>query len=370
MKNIIIVPLIILMLFFCSCDENSVEPIDMDEPIADAGTEQTINLGSYFILDGTKSIKGNGASLSYTWTQDANNPEEVFIWGDSIMYQAVKTAGTYKYTLTVNNGIKKSKPAEIIITVNQRSSMLITDIILEAEIRFLLKKQTGYLTTEDLLSIDSIYVGRGLYRKSRVYSVLGLENCTNLRVLIASLQTIADLTPLSNLKKLTRLQLDQNYRLKDISPLANLTQLKYLDIFCTGVLSISELKNLINLEYINICMAPITNISVVSNFTKLKEFWAFDLPITDLSVFSNLSELELLYIAGGNIKDISALQNLSKLKYINLWENKVEDIKPLVDNSSFTGSERCVELDDNPLNDASINEYIPALQARGVFVYW
>ena len=47
--------------------------------------------------------------------------------------------------------------------------------------------------------------------------------------------------------------------------------------------------------------------------------------------------------------------------------NQITNIKPLVDNPGI-GKGDIVGLDGNPLNEKSINEYIPALQARGVHV--
>ena len=70
-----------------------------------------------------------------------------------------------------------------------------------------------------------------------------------------------------------------------------------------------------------------------------------------------------------NVSDISALQYLPSLNYVRLWDNQIIDIKSLVDNPAL-GDGDIVGLDDNPLSEESINEYIPILKARGVIVSW
>jgi hypothetical protein len=63
------------------------------------------------------------------------------------------------------------------------------------------------------------------------------------------------------------------------------------------------------------------------------------------------------------------LQNLLNLSYVRLWDNQITDIKPLVDNSGI-GDGDIVALTGNPLNEKTLDEYIPALQARGVTITW
>jgi len=50
-------------------------------------------------------------------------------------------------------------------------------------------------------------------------------------------------------------------------------------------------------------------------------------------------------------------------------DNQIGDVKPLVDNTGLGDGDE-VWLSENPLSEQSINEYIPALEARGVTVYY
>lgn len=415
-KLFIRIAIITCMILLVRCKEVPIAPpIDPNEPVANAGVDQTINVGSYFILDGRKSTKGNGAKLIYKWTQDTGNPEQFnFFDDDSICYKTVTKEGVYKYPLIVNNGIKDSQPALLTIQVNPRMNLVIADPVLEANIRFTLKKQTGDLTDSNFLSLDSITVLMGLYSSLKIADLHGIERCQNLKRLGLTLQSVSDLSPLANLTKLEKLEVDQNFLITDISPLANLTNLKYLDISANLITDISLLTNLTNLTHFLIGGIPqyhVTNLSVVANFKQLMVFVGSFLTQPDLSVFSELKELEVFYcswskindltglkncsklrglyitaneitdltpitnlkdlqmlwVGGSKIEDVTPLQNLEKLKSVILDYNLVKDIKPLVDNNGI-GTGTTIMLRNNPLNDKSINEYIPQLIARGVYI--
>ena len=67
------------------------------------------------------------------------------------------------------------------------------------------------------------------------------------------------------------------------------------------------------------------------------------------------------------ISDVSVLSSLTKLAYLDLHRNKISDVAPLATNTGL-GSGDQVDVTGNPLNDASINTHIPALQNKGVDV--
>ena len=67
------------------------------------------------------------------------------------------------------------------------------------------------------------------------------------------------------------------------------------------------------------------------------------------------------------ISDVSVLSSLTRLTYLDLHRNNISDIAPLAANTGL-GSGDQVDVTGNPLNDASINTHIPALQDKGVDV--
>jgi len=89
--------------------------------------------------------------------------------------------------------------------------------------------------------------------------------------------------------------------------------------------------------------------------------------ISDISPLANLTSLRYLYLRFNQISDISPLAGLTSLRSLGLNENQISDIKPLVDNPGLGEGDRA-DLRENPLSEQSINEYIPALRARGVTV--
>jgi hypothetical protein len=84
---------------------------------------------------------------------------------------------------------------------------------------------------------------------------------------------------------------------------------------------------------------------------------------------SDLGNLTSLSAAGKGISDLSGLGNCTKLTFLDLNSNRISDIKPLVDNPGLRRGDT-VDLTRNPLSSSSINRYIPALERRGVTVYY
>lgn len=397
--------------------EQSTSP-ELKPPIANAGPDQTTQVGSYAILDGSGSSLGDGKRFVWCeWTADENNPAEVFLMsgeGKNILIQAIGfiKEGIYKFTLVVNNGIQDSEPDEVVVTVNPRDNIIFEDPSLEVHVRYFLKKPTEELTETVLASLDSVHCFDIIVKE--VTSLDGIEKCINLEHLNMGHQRVVDLSPLAHLVKLTYLNLTQNRHIKDISPLAGLTRLRYLNLDSNEITDISPLANLTQLTYLNLMFnTGITDISVVANMKDLEELWLSGSPIvdilplanlgklsflwlskceiTDITSITNLTNLRLLYLKRNNItgisplaglvklerlylddnqiEDISSLENLIELGLLGLGRNQIQDILPLVNNNGLNNGD-LVGLKSNPLNEISINEYIPTLRNRGVTVIW
>ena len=89
--------------------------------------------------------------------------------------------------------------------------------------------------------------------------------------------------------------------------------------------------------------------------------------ISDISPLANLTNLTDLDLGSNQISDISPLANLSSLIWLGLHHNQIGDISPLFDNAGLDDGDE-VWLGENPLSEESIDEYIPELEARGVYV--
>jgi len=63
------------------------------------------------------------------------------------------------------------------------------------------------------------------------------------------------------------------------------------------------------------------------------------------------------------------LSALINLKELGLANNQIVDIFPLTQNSGINVGDT-IYLTNNPLDETSINTYIPQLEARGVTVHY
>ena len=120
------------------------------------------------------------------------------------------------------------------------------DAALELEVRSLLGRPRGELSTAELNSIEILDAGR-----KGIEDLTGIDRLANLRVLRLSANAFSDINPLQMLKRLEELDLGQNNitdaggltalgtlqvlvlsnnQLTEIGPLAQLTRLRQLDL--------------------------------------------------------------------------------------------------------------------------------------------
>lgn len=435
-KNILLIFIITTLNTHC---ENSIT-IEEEKLGANAGEDQETYVGSYAVLDPSKSnVEGETVTIS-EWVQDSNNPEEIYAYAPSLKeksYAGFVKEGTYKLTLKISCKSGNIYTDDLVVTVKPRQISLIEDVNLEIRVRQRLNFKEGELFADKVQMLDSLY-NTNFALKNKIASINGLEYCKNLKYLLLGNENITDLGPLSNLTKLEVLDLNQNYTVEDIAPIYNLTNLKKLTLYSnpikdisglgnltkltelylmyTHISDISSLRSLVNLEilYLSGVGEAITfnSIEPLSNLTKLRHLHLTGGGITDIKPLENMTELVLLdlsynnlteispvskmknlirlYIRRNNVENISGIKNLENLDYldaadnqikdiselqylpnihlIGLSRNKIEDITSLV-NNPYLGAGVYIYLGSNPLNEKSINEYIPALIARGITVY-
>ena len=188
---------------------------------------------------------------------------------------------------------------------------------------------------------------------------------TNLKTLDLPHNNISDISALSTLTNLYWLRLGSN-NISDISPLATLTNLNTLYLHNNHISDISALSTLTNLYWLDLGSNNISDISALSTLTNL--YW-LDLGsnnISDISPLSTLINLKTLHLGGNNISDISALSTLTNLAWLRLSSNNISDISAL---STLTNL-KTLDLSYNPLNQEAIRAHIPAMQAKGIVIYF
>jgi len=150
------------------------------------------------------------------------------------------------------------------------------------------------------------------------------------------------------------------------SELASLTQLTARD---AGIKNLSGLEYCTGLSILVLSSNKISDISPLANLTGLTYLNLNSNNISNVSFMANLTNLTYLNFGNNQITDISAVANLINLTEFRIQYNQITDISPLVQNEGISTGDR-VHLEENPLSSDSKNIYIPALQSRGVTVYY
>ena len=199
-----------------------------------------------------------------------------------------------------------------------------------------------------------------------IHNLTGLEHATNLIRLWLPENNITDLRPLSGLTRLTELDLLSN-SISDISSLARLINLRGLYLRDNYIFDLSPLAGLTQLRYLNLGENRIFNILFLRGLTQLEELGLWTNSIADISPLARLTNLRLLDLGENTITNISALTGLIDLSKLWIDNNSISDLSPLVANTGLRNGDT-VDVNRNPLNNASVNSYIPTLRSRGVTV--
>ena len=196
-----------------------------------------------------------------------------------------------------------------------------------------------------------------------------LSELPQLKTLYFSNNNISDISPLSGLNQLTHLYLSNN-SIADVSALSGLNQLTHLHLNDNALTDISPLSGLNQLTHLYLYSNNISDISPLSGLNQLTHLYLYSNNISDISPLSGLNQLTSLQLGNNELTDVSPLSGLNQLTHLELANNSISDVSPLV-SLNLTGTEwdnTGLYLWNNPLNYASINTHIPAMQAKGIEV--
>lgn len=186
--------------------------------------------------------------------------------------------------------------------------------------------------------------------KKGVSDISVLAGLTELTYLDLGDNYITDISVLAKLTKLETLWLDNN-KLGDIGALANLTNLKGLYLHGNNVKDISALANLTNLKSLWLNDNNISDIRVLAGLTKLDDFRIRNNNIIDIGVLAGLTNLKTLYLADNDISDISVLAGLTEITSLELQQNNISDISALTKLTKL----QYLYLRGNPLTQSQID---------------
>ena len=148
-------------------------------------------------------------------------------------------------------------------------------------------------------------------RSSALETLLSLPSLSTLRLRSAGL---TDLTTVSELTGVRTLQLNFNGNLRDLTPLANMENLRRLTV--VGSYRSSDPWDLTAAD----ALSDISPLSALENLTYLSLDYN---GISDLSALSALANLEELFLKHNNISDVSPLVGLTGLTKLRLLGNPV-----------------------------------------------
>lgn len=152
-----------------------------------------------------------------------------------------------------------------------------------------------------------------------------------------------------------------NRRLKTLSPLAGVTNLRMLDKVSVRVSDISPLASMSALRTINLSSTSVRDIQPLSGLTSLQYLNLNGTEVENLAPLAGLSLLRQLHLDGTNVKDLSSLVELQALEYLDLDGTKVEDLSPLASLSSL----KTLRLANTPVRDISP---LVALPLTGLYI--
>lgn len=181
-------------------------------------------------------------------------------------------------------------------------------------------------------------------------SLVGMQHLVNLRRFKAQFNEISDLTPLSGLTSLEVVDLDGN-RVTDLSPLADLTQLELLGFWDNGPMRIDEAPPGAGVE--DYCYDGITDLSPVAGLTNVKYIYLSCNGVTSLAPLAGMADLELLFVISNRLTSIQPLQGLANLQILRFSDNRVATTGTSGVLASLAGL-RWLEFAYNNLEDAAI----------------
>ena len=230
----------------------------------------------------------------------------------------------------------------------------LTDPAVDAAAREALGVTAGEtLMTDDLWNIASLTL------PETVTDLSDLRWFTGLRTLTVQNVSGLDFSPLSQLTKLTELDLSgctissgsldaiggltslqrlrlNNCALTDIGALAQLTKLKELQLADNSLSEIGVLSLMLDLETVKLTNNPITSIASLSACGKLQSLDISGCDVTALAALSDKQQLTTLLAGNNTITDLSVLSGCSALSVLEVQYNLGSDISVLAQLPALT----------------------------------
>ena len=185
---------------------------------------------------------------------------------------------------------------------------------------------------------------------------------------------LRNIEPLAKLTNLKRVNLSGT-QIEDIVPLKNLTNLEVLDLRSTEVSDLSPLKYALRLKALRIDSTKISDVSSLESIEGLRQLSASYTFINSLKSLSELKEMRKLNISKTRIRSLEGLEKMGMLEVLILSNNRIKSLEPIaglknlnhlqIDNTLVTSLEPLRELDNLRVLSCN-NTLITSLMPLGV----
>lgn len=138
----------------------------------------------------------------------------------------------------------------------------------------LMKYKNKHIVRSDAEAFSTLH---GVCPNHRSEEFALLKYCTNMLALDLGHNNLTDITFLLNMPRLRVLILGENQKLRDISVLAELQDLEYLELFTCGIKDISPLTKLPRLIDLNLANNSVKNWRPLKEMKQLKRLWISDM---------------------------------------------------------------------------------------------
>jgi hypothetical protein len=238
---------------------------------------------------------------------------------------------------------------ETIVRVQEcQDTVSLADPNLETAVREALGlNQETAITCEQALSLKELTARNPFWN---IRDLSGLEVFANLTSLdLGFFNDIGDITPIAGLTQLTFLNLGFN-SISDIIPVTGLTQLTDLNLGFNSISDITPVTGLTQLTDLNVFGNSISDITPVAGLTQLTDLALGGHPsLSDITPVTGLTQLTDLNLQSSSISDITPVAGLTQLHTLSLRSNLINDLSPLITNPGL-GAGDSVDLRSNSLD--------------------
>ena len=257
------------------------------------------------------------------------------------------TAGPKSGAITFSTTDPAESAVSLMLNGSATDVVTLPDPAMNAAVRQQLNRPLGPITVADMQTLTVL----NITDSGAMENLEGIEFATNLQSLNwqGGGGTLANLSPLSGLSKLTQLSLNAAH-IVNLLPLAGLTSLQTLDLTNNDVSNLAPLSGLTNLASLNLNENQVTDIHALAGLTSLL--------VLDLSNFYYPPSG-----TGNMVTNLQPLVGLVGLKHLSLNYNQVVNIQPLATLVNL----QVLSLDDNLISN--INALSSLVNLQSLYLY-